>query len=972
VTIHDEPFTDKDVSIQAKGNNFFFLSEVDPVSKKPEDVLQVISLSADTVLNKGEFMKGMTLDISDGTTFLAFYNKSQILKIASCKLDITTPKAAKVADCRFHTNTREIGYGAISFLGNSNVAYFNKKEQKSYYCKLTLNSQDPTASVLTGCTICEGRDGRDIDLLDFHSTGPNNLKIFYMTNDSRIDLGVDIFELSNVEPFVKQVNSFKTFCNSSMDLKDRFYTISESFLDCYDKTRADELLIQGNLVPPDRSVPITIEQVHDKAKTIVQFEIRQFPRFIQAVNSKKSFPALVGFKGNYFKVPIGREYFSGNGINFELKGDLTNSLVANAGSFEFKIDGETDPNKFQAYYHTNGYSVMVTTENQVFIINCARKLEGTFVFKCVKVVDGIRLDDKVGEKVLATYHTQHLLVIATTYGQFIFFNKVSHASDSMALKGENRYLKQVIFKPKDALILISALVTDSKGVVSQISSYAFNEFAKLSGSSSEIYFYSVNTITRTSYQAETNQESGGDFCPRSISYEVTDSPVLDILNACETRDRRILRFSFKDERKPQQLSNSFIRVNELKNDQIQMCPDLDSVILTSIGSTMAVGVGYETSNIKQNLGLKELNVQKITKLICLGTKAFALGLLTNDGKFKIATYFTGKLRLANDRLHSLLEFSAADGYQDFSGAESEEYIFYNVFSNGKKTLFRMVYLGGPELFVRTNNRDEVGDAQIGCSNGVSNYYQTLPFSFRNQKNTVEISSKQERVKLEKKNYDLGNLCLINGPIFQYNLEEDVKVISITPRVSNITELFSSEDVQRYKSLYFSRLKTIRGFTFVLSQVSEKSQILMKFNDGVSNVTRNFVLEQTCHNFDVIEESNKTLGFVVALSCFFQNEKRIHVANISFDGRIDYQGSSSIITSSRDLGLAFTSTTNVKSNRYLLANIDENDMMTLYSFNFTTSTDKKNTRISFDSIVHSVQNGKIGLNSQHYEVGSYYK
>lgn len=957
VTIHDEPFADKDVSITAKSNDFFFLTEVDSLTKKPDADLQSIRFSSDTVLNKGEFYKGMTLEITDSTVFVAFYNRSQILKIASCKLDITTPKAAKIIECKFHTNSKDIGFGIISFLGNSIVAYFNKKLKEYHYCLLTPNTQDPTASVLTGCTKFDGRTGIDIDIRDFYSTGSKNLKVFYMTIDNRIDLGLDTFELSDVEPKIKLSDSFKAYCNASADLSGRYYAISESFLDVFDKTRAEELLIQGNLVPQDRGVPVTIEQDHQGAKDIRAIQVHQYPRFITAINPKSNFPSLIGFKGIYFKIPIGRDYFSGNAINFALKGDLAGKLIANAGEFEFKIDAE-DSNNFRAYFHTNGYSVMTTKDNKVIIINCARKLENTFVLKCVKIGEKIGMNDKVGEKVLTTYHTKHLLVIVTTYGQFIFFNKVAHLSETMNLEGDNRFIKQVTFKPKDSLILISALVTDSKGVVAQISNFAFNEFARLNGEATDKYFYSVSQITKSSYQAESSQESGGDFCPKSIAYEIIDSPFLDILNACETKDRRILRFSMLDERSPKQLMNSYIRVNELKNDQIQMCPDLDTVIIASIGATQAIGIGYESSNIRQYLGLKELKVQKVTKLVCLGPKAFALGLLTTDDKFKIATYYTGKLQLANDRLHSLLEFSASDGYQDFTGSESEGYIYYNIFAPDKKTQFRMIYLDGPELFVKTNTRDQISDAAIDCSNGATNAYVPIPLSFKLQKSTVDVSSKEKGVKIEAKKYDIGNLCWINGPVFHYSIDQEVDVASISQRLTLPKEFISKQDAATYKSLYFSRMKVIRDITFILSQQPEKSQILMKFMEGTTRVLRNFTLTQTCHNFDIIEESDKTIGFVIALSCFYQNQKAVHFVTISYDGKMTYQGVTSIELSSKDLGLAFTNTLNQKSYRYMLANINENNEMTLYSFNFSTSADKINTKISFSSIVHTVSNGNL--------------
>jgi hypothetical protein len=43
---------------------------------------------------------------------------------------------------------------------------------------------------------------------------------------------------------------------------------------------------------------------------------------------------------------------------------------------------------------------------------------------------------------------------------------------------------------------------------------------------------------------------------------------------------------------------------------------------------------------------------------------------------------------------------------------------------------------------------------------------------------------------------------------------------------------------------------------------------------------------------------------------------------------------------------------------MLANLDEMNHLTLYKFNFSTSADKLNAQISFNSIVHTVSNGNL--------------
>lgn len=960
VLVFDESFTDNNVNIASKGNDFFLVTEIDTNTKKPAAAIQFVKFNSITTILKGEVFKSLTMEIYSNFLLLAFYSKSNLVKVARCSFTYATTEMA-ISGCILREHPIDLGYGLISFLNSDLVAYYNKRDAKFFTCKLYPNDQDTTQQIIKDCNAFEGRKGTDIDIKDFYAINDKNLKVYYMTKETKIDLGVDVYELGAADPKVKLLDSFNTYCSLSTDVKSNYYTITDSFLDVFTKTRTEELLIQGSLVPQDKSNLVTIEKDHQGAISIKEIEVSQFPKFITAIQAKTNFPTLIGFLGTYFRIPIGRAYFSGNGINFELTGQLSTRIVSNAGDFQFKVDGENTAD-ILAYHHTSGYAAMFMKNSRLLIVNCQKVIEGGLIaLKCERIGERVDLRSEFNEQILATYHTPHMLIIVTTYGQFIFFNKVRQTSLLQNVQSGTRFFKQVSFKPKDAYILISVLATDSKGQNPEIQNYRLDEFSKLDSTSTDAFGY-VSTITKDSYKAESNQETAGDFCPKSIDYELTDAPVLDVLNACATKDRRLLRFSMKDEEKPAQLSNTFIRLAELRNDKIQMCADLDTAIIASIDSPQAIGIGYESYNIQQNLGLKALNVEKVTKIVCLGQRAYALGLLTSDKKFKIATYFTRKLKYANERLHSLLEFSAEDGYKDFSGAESDGTIFYNIYSPGKPTLFRMVDLDGPELYVKSISRTQISDSAIACSNGESNALLPLPLSFKQQKQSVQVSSRNRSIEITKKKYDFGELCNVQGPVFDYKLDSEVTALTITPRVSTAAEFIPTADTSALKSLYFSRIKVIRDITFILSQMPGKSQILAKFEENQKPKVLNFILNQTCHNFDIVEETNSAIGFLVALNCFYNNEKRIHFVSLTLDGKHIYQGFSSVVLTSLDMAFTFSTTAIPTSYRYLFSNIDESNHLTIYSFNLSTSLDKLNAQISFSSIVHEVANGSLVLPS----------
>ena len=954
VTVFDEPFADESINIVAKSNHFLLLAEVDASSKKPEEQLQVVDFTKDNTLNRDKVYKVLTMEVFERDFVIAFYNLEKQLKFGKCTLDLAVAKQAKISDCIFKTSKVEaIGHGMISFFASSVAAVYEKQEKKYLVCSIVVGKSTDTASpLLDNCNRFDGRVEPDTDVRDFECPKDTKLKVLYMTRDKKIDLGMDLITLSTVDPKTKTAEIFKAYANDTAELQNKFYTITDAFLDVFDKSRQEELLVQGTLLPKDGSVQFVVRATHQDKVTINQLTFTQYSRFLRAIDRIGAFPSLIGSLRNYFRIPIGRQYFSGNGINFNLKGSLDGRLVSNAGEFELVVDNLPN-DQIDSFFYKLGYAALLTKDRRIVIVNCKKALGNSMIkLSCVKIGEKAGLNSDANERILATYDTQQILLIVTTYGQFIAFNKINHNAKVALEPGANKAYTQVTFKPNNAFILISVMVADSKGEIAQIKTYKMDEFAALESAS---FMKGETTLDKDNYsKAERCQDSAGQFCPRSIAYELQDTPILVVLNACKDKDRRLIRFSLEDPLKPQQLTNQYIRVDAFKKEQILMCTDLDTVTIAAIGDMQALGIGYESHNIQQTLGLQEMDIAKITDMKCLGSKAYALGFRDSKGSLKIATYFTDKLKKANDRLHSLLEFASDSGLMDFTGSEDNGIIVYSVFGKDKETQFRMVNLDGPELFVKSNTKTVINDATIDCTNGIANGYFSLPLNFKEQKNSVQVSSRTKNVELSKTKYNVGNRSIVNGPVFHFSLGAEVKTVSITQRVSAAKEYLSSSDARGFKIVFISRVATVGQFTFILAQLKEQSALIMRFNQANKDVTHNFTLTETCHNFEVTEEAT---GFLVALSCFYQNEKRIHFVSISKEHKFEYEGASSSLLPSNSMSLTKTDD---KMYPYLLSNLDENNVMTIFKFYLNKVTDKRGTKISFSQIIHQVENGKVCL------------
>ncbi len=331
-----------------------------------------------------------------------------------------------------------------------------------------------------------------------------------------------------------------------------------------------------------------------------------------------------------------------------------------------------------------------------------------------------------------------------------------------------------------------------------------------------------------------------------------------------------------------------------------------------------------------DLGLTELGVKSITKLICLGNKAFAIGYHDNENIFKIATYFTGKMPYADNRLHSILNFNViGNTYKDFVGSEADGYVFFNVFStDANKNQFKALNLNGPDFYAKSETKTSVNDALVGVGNTNTFAQYNLMFTFVKQKTNVYASSRTKKVKINSgKTYDIDESCLIDGPIFNMELPS-TSVATITPRVNHIGETISSRYNTTVNFNYASQVSNIGDNTFMLMQSQYSSFLHVKPADqGFLPFALN--LTRRCHKMHVLAGIHAA-SFMAFFSCLSNNQWRFYMYQVTADGQLTKQFASNIVNRSIMLDVEKGD----KPDNYLLASID--DRNNLYTWYFDAS------------------------------------
>ena len=918
--IYDEPKPDRNESLLAKENNFMFVVDVDPVSKQPQP-MQMLKFLPDPTFASKSFTKALNYEVIGKKIYAAIFDRDRALRIFACDLNNANYQKLSVA-CTSLPHNLSLSFGIVRITRDSVVAMYNKFEQKITFCTFAPAN---AVSVAQNCKVYnQARREADLDIKTFETY--NNSVGFVVYIDRRnqnMSLGIDKVSLT-ADADKMLLDRFKDYSFDDLEINGRYYSLNDAYIDIFDDKRSAEMMLESKLLIPDRAWRFDITLLQEGVTKVKELRGNRIAKFLDKITQTSAFPKMVGFLKSMMRIPLGRTFYSGNGINFNLSTNIT-SLVSNAGDAMLIIDN-IDYRFPHAYFHSYHIQAVMIDSRKLMFIRCSKKMEADFVMSCtkLKINQEYNLNEKAGETITDTFETQTVLVAVSNIGWVYVYNKLN---EKMVSYATNLNIVSVTFKQRDnhlALVFIGSNPTNSQRIIMIYQIHLYS-----------MVFEVVSNITK--FNPDPSQETGGVFCPRSLRFEIDALPNLVVLNACPTSDRRIIRFDLRDLMNPVQMSNFYIRVPEFKSEKLEMCPDVHTIIVAAPGTSRSLGIGYESFHMQMDLNLNELEVKTITKMVCLGDRAFAIGFLNNSDVFRIAVYFTNRMPEANNRLHSVLSFPDLGTYKDFVGSESDGYAFFTVYSTVKENnRFKAVYLLGPDFYAKSDKRSIVNDARVLTGNGNVNEIFNFMMTFIPQKMISSVSARTKKTPIVVgKAYDVDLNCIWDGPVFDWELGSR-QVATITPRIQDMQEYIDPKYNQTTQFVFASHVANIGNHVFTLMQTTNFSVLHVRNLDPAASGNINYAvtLGQRCDSMHVLDLNSE---FGTYFNCLYGNEWRFFIYHISkSDGAINVRGYSSEVFKSVQMDVETTDST--KGKIFMLCAIDERNNLRSWTFDANSSMD----------------------------------
>lgn len=214
------------------------------------------------------------------------------------------------------------------------------------------------------------------------------------------------------------------------------------------------------------------------------------------------------------------------------------------------------------------------------------------------------------------------------------------------------------------------------------------------------------------------------------------------------------------------VKNEFIRLRDLNGDNLSVCTDKEMIFVANIGTRFAFGIGIQTNNMIEDMGLDELKVQTIHKMICLGHKALALVYTDSVGRLSVMTYMLSKMRDSDNRVHSV--FTIGGTFVDLIASESQGLVIYNIQlkDEANARIFAIV-LDGPSLYIKSKDREIAYETQIEIRNKFEGNKFDMMIEFEKLVKTAGISHREISPKIEAKEYiDVEKFTLQHGPMWK--------------------------------------------------------------------------------------------------------------------------------------------------------------------------------------------------------------
>lgn len=229
---------------------------------------------------------------------------------------------------------------------------------------------------------------------------------------------------SSSEKFeIRLMHSFYCFGNSGRMIGEKMYMAEEKFISGFDETRSQEVLINSNLLPPGEDFYVTLYKHQANTHEFINITGFRIKQMVFQISTKQQFPKFRGSLDEFYHVPLGRDYFNGNAVDFKLQANpdiMKDSHVHYISQAKFYVDGESSNHK--VFFNGHRSSIVLTSANKLYALRCTKNLEQGFIsMKCIKITKQDKgqfmfVQLQPGDTIIGHYESSSMHYVATNKG----------------------------------------------------------------------------------------------------------------------------------------------------------------------------------------------------------------------------------------------------------------------------------------------------------------------------------------------------------------------------------------------------------------------------------------------------------------------------------------------------------------------------------------------------------------------------
>lgn len=925
--LYDEPFIYQGHQTTSKDNLFFIVMSVTGESGKEKFELDLGEKKRTArVVNIGEMARSssgqgqitefinlyriVNIETIHGMLLISGYfdNVSNMVTALKCQVDTSdSNKVFKIKSCMKIKSKKKSDLAFQQFFQNrvqekiKRVATYSRKTKTIRICNLNVDASFRIAqsSYEEGCAEVKARSRFVKDIAFGFFDNCDNYETcdaFWFDEEKKHFIGIDRYKISKTEisgtgqkydSFSAKLDS-KYFCygNSGRMIGDNMFMAEEKFISGFNKWRSEEVLIRAELLQPGNDFYVTLYKSQAGTHEFINITGYRVKQMIYQITAKQKFPKFRGSLGEMYHVPLGRDYFNGNALTFKLN---ANKDIAKDSHIHYMLPGKIHINgeslNHRMFFYGHRSSVVVTSNWHLFFLRCLRKLEkGVIAMSCDKITTQ---DDKgkfsfwdLGKdhNLIGDFEAQEMHFVGTSRGKVFRYNRnTKKISEAISFGGKESKFIEVTFKDYGNVLIVAMLSEKGEIYIGKM-----NLFNDVSGD--------IKNGKITKYDGrKSSQETDGKFCPNSIYFSQTFHSHLVIVNSCAPEkgskskvgfDRRLITYEVTPSdyhildigiEMGLEAKNEFLRLKDLNGDKLALCTDKDMNFVANIGTKYAYGIGISTESKIEDMGLDELNVEVIHKMLCLGNKAIGLIVTDKQKRLTVITYFLGKFKDADNRIHSYFHLEGT--FKDAFASEGEGLVFYNIHLNeDNKHHIMAVDLKGPDVFIKSTEREVAYETEIEVQNKRENQKFDILVEFDKLVKKGGVSHRKLRTTIKAKIYDnVESFTYWHGPVWSITYGGKAGSI-VQTRLTLPSTILESDLSTDFKILSVDAIEYLDDRIFMLAQTTTGSKIIIK-NDMPKAGEKPTVVDTTkvCQNLRVTMNYMEKVpdGYLFLTNCFIQ-------------------------------------------------------------------------------------------------------